>query len=487
MDDVKFPKDWAPMIIWPKYFYRQQKEFISSDAWQTWFVGGNGTGKTHLVYWSVAAYALGIHPKQIAPPPLRICCLVPDFDKVTDVALEKLLSSQIIMPHGIELGPLLPGSMVKKGFNKDHRAIDLKNGSSIVFVTDEQGWMAMRGKQYDILALDEESSKRVVQECKRGLRNARGGGKMLVGLTPPYEEGKGPTWSKEVIDSAPEDSNIAVFNACMRDNPAITEQFIEEFTKGMSPEQVRNVVYGEYPAWGDLVHPNFDDTFWDKDKVTGHLISNDQELPEAYDVDWVMAFDWHPSKACAAVFGYVTRNGDITFFDELDKDVAKGKEIDELSDIFKNIEGYPFLKRKFQRWQDPSAKSSYNAVQRGFNAWDAFRKSGILTSAGKNRDPDVGISIVNEYFKGNGTDHPRIFIYERCKYLRQYLRNHYWKRGADGVGKPDPKWSDYCICVRYILQELGWKHRNKKLNKWPLNSFDNLEPAKKVINLAGYL
>ncbi len=28
---------------------------------------------------------------------------------------------------------------------------------------------------------------------------------------------------------------------------------------------------------------------------------------------------------------------------------------------------------------------------------------------------------------GNMRDHPRVFIYERCKYLRRYLNNHYWK------------------------------------------------------------
>ena len=483
--DFKVPRDWVPLIVWPDNFYKQQRQFIKSDAWQTVFLGGNGTGKTHVVYWSVAAYALGIHPKQFAPPPLRICCLVPDFDKVTDVALEKLLGSSIVMPKGLELGPLLPKSTIKKGFNKDHRAIDLKNGSSIIFVTDEQGWKAMRGKQYDALALDEESSKRVVQECKRGLRNAKGGGKIIMGFTPPFEEGRGPTWSKDLIDSETEDDNLDVFKACMMDNPAITEHFITEFTKGMTKEQVRNVVYGDYPAWGDLVHADFEDWLWDSKKMSGHLIKNDTEMPKNHEVEWVMAFDWHQSKPCAAVFGFLDRAGNITIFDELDKDLAKDKTIDELATIFKNIEGYPFAKRKFQRWQDPSAKSTYGAVQRGFNAWDAFRKSGIITSAGKNRDPDVGISIVNDYLRGNQTDHPRLFIYERCKHLRKFLTNHFWKRGADGVGKPDPKWSDYPITLRYILQEVGWKATRKK--KWPLNSFTEPGLERRVVNIERWL
>jgi len=166
-------------------------------------------------------------------------------------------------------------------------------------------------------------------------------------------------------------------------------------------------------------------------------------------------------------------------------ELARGKEIGELADIFNAIEGLPHSNRKFRRWQDPSAKSTYNAVQRGFNAWNAFRQHGIVTSAGKNRDPSVGISIVNEYFKGNGKDHPRIFIYERCQFLRQYLKNHYWKRGEDGVGKPDPKWSDYPITIRYIIQEL--KGRGTRHDKWPLQSFKKQREKRQIYDLGGFV
>ena len=187
-----------------------------------------------------------------------------------------------------------------------------------------------------------------------------------------------------------------------------------------------------------------------------------------------MAFDWHPSKPCAAVWGYQDRSGDVVIFDELDKDLADscGDDIDELADIFFGIEGRPQRKRRFRRWQDPSARTEYTRVKRGFNAWDAFRKAGVVTSAGRNRDPLVGISIVNDFFRGNQKNHPRLFIYERCKYLIKSLNNHYWIRGKDGVGKPDPIWSDYPICVRYILQEIGWKNKtNSKSSRMPLQSF----------------
>jgi hypothetical protein len=515
--DETIPLDWLPVMTWPYFFYKQQRQYSFSNAWQSWYIAGNGTGKTLVIYWNDLAHMLGTHPKPLDaenPLPVKVKCLVPSFDYVEDVALEKLLDPQrIIFPEPakdvqlkwiemlddqgalkgggdgwIEVGPMLPLSEIrsKKSYTKEHRGIELKNGSSLWFATSEQGWQMMRGGEQDILSSDEEPSERVFDECLRGLRHAKGGGKIIAGLTPPYEAGQGPTWTKEkVLEASLVDSDINVVNACMADNPSVTAQFIKRFSRGKTQKQIDVQIYGKYPTWGDVVHPDYQDRLWDPAKVDGHLLPNATEFPENHEVDWIMAFDWHPSKPCAAVFGWLDTDGNITIFDEIDKELAESKEIHELAQIFFQIEGQPHHRRNFRRWQDPSAKNKYNAVQRGFNAWDAFRKVGVVTSAGKNRDPLVGIDIVNQYFRGNQRDHPRIFIYERCKYLRQYLGNHYWKRGEDGIGKPDPKWSDYPICLRYMVQEIGWRRKNKRKRKLPYYSFNARKPKRKRIELTG--
>jgi len=142
------------------FLYRQQKEFTLSEAWQTWFIGGNGTGKTLTVYLNAVLQLIGTHPKQLGPPPIKIRALVPSFDNVEDVALEKLLEPQrILFPEDglkpkhekliafleknkalrdrgdnfIEVGPMLPRSMMvkKRSYSKDHRGIELDNGSGI--------------------------------------------------------------------------------------------------------------------------------------------------------------------------------------------------------------------------------------------------------------------------------------------------------------------------------------------------------------------
>ena len=483
--DNQVPEDFLGLILWPDAMYKQQKQFVESMKWQTWFIAGNGTGKSLLIYWSLMAYLIGLHPRQIGPPPLSAAVLVPSFEYVLDTSFKKLFEPSRIMPQNIEVPGLLPKRLIKEDYSRDHKGIKLVNGSSMNFYTSEQGWAFMRGREFDILVADEEPTERVFDECKRGLRNAKGGGKIIGGLTPPFELGQGPTWTKEKVVDA-KDPDIEVISACMADNPAITEKFIKRFSLGKTKQQIDVQLFGRYPTWGDLVHPDFDDFIFDESRMAGHLLKNDSPMPENYEVDWVMSFDWHQSKACAAVFGWVDRDDNIVIYDELDKDVAAGKTIDELAEIFRNIEGHPFQKRNFRRWQDPSAKSDYNAVQRGFNAWDAFRKVGIVTSSGKNRDPGVGIGIVNEYMKGNKKDHPRLFVYERCRNLRYALVNHYWKRDESGVGKPDPKNSDYPICLRYILEDVGWHHSAKhRKNKWPVVSYEKKE-RKNVIDLTRY-
>ena len=483
--DTQVPEDFLGLVLWPDAFYKQQRTFINSSKWQRWFIAGNGTGKSLLIYWNLMAYLIGLHPRQFAPPPLAASILVPSFEYVLDTSFKKLFEVSRIMPQGLEVPGLCPQRLVKEPYSRDHKGIKLVNGSSMNFYTSEQGWQFMRGREFDILVADEEPVERVFDECKRGLRNAKGGGKILGGLTPPFELGQGPTWTKEkVLDS--KDPDIHVINACMADNPAITPQFIERFSLGKTKQQIDVQIYGRYPTWGDLVHPDFDDFLFDEKRMAGHLLPNTFPMPDNWEVDWVMAFDWHPSKPCAAIFGWVDHDGNVVVYDELDRDVAKDKTIDEIAEIFRNIEGHPFHKRNFRRWQDPSAKSSYQAVQRGFNAWDAFRKAGIVTSAGKNRDPGIGISIVNEYFKGNKKDHPRILIYERCKNLRTGLVNHYWKRDESGVGKPDPKNSDYPICLRYILEDIGWYQNRHRHKKWPVVSYDHPKPDKISIDLTNY-
>jgi len=488
--------EFKPWFDWFQWHYPQQRDLIDaiSKYWEIVFIGGNGSGKTIILYWNIVGLALGLHPAQrvIGPPPLKIKVLVNSFEQgMYKVAKENLFDSTFIkkgtrkadgtiLKENIEIGPLMPNSMVESMWSKEDRTLYLRNGSAIHFQTSEQRKKLHSGTTFDILACDEEPEYAPYDESKRGLRNAKGDGRIIHAFTPFFLEGQGPTWTKEALleraesgkgeMSAMDDEGnvlsdlkeLKVIRACMRDNPAVTPAYIERFKEGKTEEEIRVQLYGDYPSWGKMVHKVFEDRIWDPKKTDGHLLPKDFKVPfDDPDVYFEMAVDWHPSKPTAAIWTYTDRDGNVYIWDETKPEEVGGKTVAQLADIFYEIEGGRGRNIRIARKADPKMKDKNHGIIHGFCAWDHFRQNGIRLTEAYNRDPETGVSIVNEYFRGNMKDHPRIFIKEDCENIRRALRNHYWKKHGE-LFKPDGKWSDYPICLRYILQD---RRKQVKKNK----------------------
>lgn len=486
------------MEEWPQEWYSKQRQFVLGlkTYWEVIFQAGNGTGKTLMLYSNATLLGLGVHPyynqvflsekerERVATgeltqmPPLRFKVLVTDFEHgLEKIAYETLFQPTYIKSKNKTIGPIMPQSAVKSMWSKEDKTLRLKNGTRYEFMTSEQKRRQHSGTNFDILMCDEEPTEAAYDESVRGLRTGRGGGRVFWAFTPPWEEGKGPSWTKyKKFDEFEEGKlpDVLVINAAMADNPAIDEQYIERFSRGKTHEQLQVQLYGQYPSWGKMIHPDFQDRLWDAKKVDGHLLPYDYEVPFDDQFRFEMGVDWHASKPCAAVWAYEDRDGNIIIYDELAPQVSRDKTIFELAEIFREMEGRPHRQTKFTRWGDPKMKDKSNALIRGFNAWQEFRNCGIRFAEGYNRQPEVGISIVNDFLRGNTKDHPRLFVKEDCVNIRRALRNHYWVQRPDGTGVPDPKWSDYPICVRYIIQ--GKSRKAKKgmtrgMGKWPLTSY----------------
>lgn len=501
MSDVEagMPNDFLPLVVeWPKWFRQnaKQQSFLESVGtyWETIFLGGNGSGKSCICYWVDIALACGVFGVTLADgstvlqgkdmsmdPPLRIKVLVRDFEHGMQKVAKETLFDSTYMPDKTTIGPLFPKSMMKRMWSKEDKTLYLNNGSRIEFMTSEQRRFQHSGTNYDILHPDEEPQEPAYDESVRGLRNAKGGGKVYWGFTPPFEEGRGPSWSKakkfDVWDLN-QDPHLNIIRASIRDNPAITDEFIKRFSRGKTEEQLKIQLEGEYPTWGRMVHPHFHDKLWNPTTLEGNLIPMEWE-PPVYDEDGRLEFaiDWHQSKPAAALWTYEDRGGNVYVYDELAPEVGQDKTILELSEIIFEIEGRPQNKPRIYRYGDPKMKDKSNALISGFNAWEAFRHAGIFLNPGYNRQPEVGVSIVNDFIRGNTKDHPRVFVRENCVNLRRALKNHYWVEGADGIGKPDPKWSDYPICLRYILQTKSKKVKRlgKRKAYWPVSAYKGLQ------------
>ena len=53
-----------------------------------------------------------------------------------------------------------------------------------------------------------------------------------------------------------------------------------------------------------------------------------------------------------------------------------------------------------------------------------------------------------------------MFIRENCKTLIHNMKNHYNVAKGDGTADPDPKFSDYCVNLKYIMQ-----NKSRKIKK----------------------
>jgi len=480
------PRDFLPWLEWGKWHYQKQLDFRRSvvDNWESIFLAGNGSGKTHIIYWITTGLLLGLYAQQDKMdmmPPLSIKVLVTDFEHGLDTIASDALFSSTYMPDGTTIGPMMPASMVEKKWSKEDKTLYLKNGSKLWWMTSEQKRDLHKGSNMDVLICDEEPKKPQYDESVRGLRNAKGKlrpkGKILWGFTPPIEEGKPPSWSKfHKFDmwKAGQLPHCNFVNAHAIENPAITEEFMDEFTRGKTPEEIAAISRGEYPIWGKLVPPYFEDSFWDAESTTGNLLPSDWEVPFHDDrCTFEFALDWHDTKPAAAVWTCETADGDIVVYDELAPEVAKNKTILELAQVIQDIEGQKFginKGLKIRRIGDPKMKDKSNAQILGFNSWQQFRNCGIYLAEGWNREPGVGYSVVNDYIRGNRTDHPRLFVLSHLRNTRLAMSNHFWTDD----GKPDPKWSDYPYCVRQVVQRKARKSKSKIMrlpSKWPLTSY----------------
>lgn len=483
------PQSWLPLFEWRRRHYGKQLDFVNAvkDFWEIVFLAGNGTGKTHILYWNLITLALGIHPyqKSISNPPLRIKVLLNDFEHgYGKIFTDTVLRSQYL-PDGTVLGPMatLDSYFITAFPSKEDKTLHFYNKSLIFFQTSEQKKRQHSGANFDILACDEEPEWPVYDESKRGLRTAKGGGRIFHAFTPPFDEedkNRGPSWTKFKLIDPWEQGDLPdtkVIRASMHENPAITPEFIHRFTRGKTEEQVRIQVYGEYPTWGTVCFPEFEDFLWDPKKKVGHLLPWDLEVPwDDPDCKFEMALDWHGSKPAAVIWSweYMTgpNKGDVIVFDEISPNEGRGMTISAIAKASREHEGH--RNKPITRWGDPKMKDKNNAIISGFSPWDEFRHCGIRLNEGWNREPFTGYSIIRDFLRGKGEkfiEHPRLFVKENCKTLRFQMKNHF----ITNRGEPDPKFSDYPVCLKYILQNKSRKVKKNmeesgRFSKWPISS-----------------
>lgn len=472
---VGVPRDWIPMLGrkltgepgWIDYFYDAQRGFTFDDHFISFFLGGNGTGKTRVGSYNVLAQMMGVHPRQIAQPPLRCRVVVPSFeDGVKKIFLPKLYEPQV-MADGSVMAPMMPKSFVTKNFDDKNRRIALANGSYCEFMTHDQSVLQHAGAELDLIDFDEEPPKKLWNENKARLRNAHGGGKIYLTMTPPFDPTAEPPWTgEELYERRP--SNVGVFRAAMADNPAITAAFIEDFTEGMTDEEIQVRVFGNYPMFGRVIYPYYVDRYIDDPDRPGNLIRA-FNIPEHW-APRTGLVDYHAAKPTAILWavvagdthGPITR-GDVIFYMEAGGKETEDQTIRVLADIIRKKEAG---RQADWRLFDPSGHHRQQGKETGWSPIEEFGRNGI-SGGDANTAWDTGWSVVNQYFaaahrvdtvsdrdpaSGRMRKHPKALVFDTLRLTRWSLLHHVWAvRGQKR--EPHQKGKDFCDLIRYMLVE----------------------------------
>lgn len=410
--------------------HKAQRGFIESPARLKAFIGGNRSGKTTAGAVDVILDCIGTHPLQLQGlrkrPPVfwRVVCV--DFVN----GIEK-----IILPKIKEWLPkhyLIDGQW-KKSWLERSRTLTLTNGSQIEFMSASQEREKFQGTSRDGLWVDEEISRDIWQECRMRLIDA--GGRAVLTLTPL----NGMTWVYDEIFLRATDADISVTVASTTDNPHLNPTEIELIAAGLSDEERRVRLHGEFVALHGLVYKEYTDR-------PPHLIK-----PFTIPDDWTVyiGIDPHLRTETAALFVACNPDGELFVFDEL----FMGGLIGDIAQAITDTLG----DRQYLSAIIDCASRQPNPVS-GVSIRDEFARHGIIT---KNARKDVGAGIyrVREYLRIDPScDKPKIFIFDTCRRLRYEFAHYVWDdsfRTITSTAKQAPrKVNDHLLdCLRYVIMD----------------------------------
>jgi len=385
----------------------KQKEFHSSEAMITQYIGGNRSGKTTGGVVEDIWYAKGEHPyKRIpeAPNAIRVCAS--DF---------KVGHQQVLIP---ELSRWCPPSLLKNGswedsFQKEPPELRFANGSFIEFKSYEQDLVKFAGTSRDLVHHDEEPPEDVYKENLMRIIDCKG--RMTLTMTPV----EGMTWTYDQIyhkgmpeDGSAPDKNYHIIEADMLDNPHIGEVEAQMALSGLSKDERDAREHGKYVMVGGLMYPNFNPNI--------HVI-DDFTVPANWNVYCSMdhglanptCWLWHTVDPIGRI---------ITFYEYYENE----KTVDEHAVAYHRINEMLGRTPEYNVG-DPSIKNR-NAVSMT-SIQQEYIKNGIFIILGNN-DVMAGVNRVRTYLKPGVDGKPMWVVTKNCEKTIWEYRRYRKKRYA---------------------------------------------------------
>ncbi|HET7455382.1 MAG TPA: terminase family protein [Solirubrobacterales bacterium] len=389
-------------------------------------IAGNRTGKTMGCR---ADDTVQVVPREFVPehllpckkwePPCHIWVGAPKYAKHEDTTLplfRKLIPKDALWKQSFA-----------KAYSSQSRMLQLDCGSTIGFKTYDQDLDAWASAEVHRISWDEEPnvphSAELRSEARARLIST--GGEEIIGMTPLL----GYSWVYDDVWLRRDDPRIHVVTATMEDNPWLPPEVIAEFVAGLTEDEKRMRIRGEFVHVGGLVYPQLKDRHFVDPPKREHL--EGQSIYVGIDPG---------VNTTAVVFVAFDNDNTALVFDELylhDNDAIPenaSKAIYEKLSLW-NVEPSRYL-------IDPSARN--RSLTDARRVQDLYKLAGIRTTPAQN-DRETGVFEVRRRLEFD-----QIFFSRDCRHLKWEMERYRQEEKADGrfdVLKED---DHGCDAVRYV-------------------------------------
>jgi len=421
----------SPNVYGYKPYKGVQENFHKNTKRGRLLLGGNRVGKTVSGAVECVWHLTGTHPYRPTPE-------LPVYGRGTAVDIEQGLN-KIMLP---EIKRWLPQKFLINGswsdsYNLQSRTLTLNNGSMMDFLTNEQDTEKHAGTSRDFVWWDEEPPEYIFNEDM--LRLVDKNGVWWMSMTPLL----GFTWIhrnyyRPIVEKGIEDPSVAVFVGSTRDNPHVSEEVLDEITKGMKPEEREARKHGKFIAASGLVYPSFG---------SHNIIPAINPKQVAQPV--YVAMDHGLRHPTVWLYAYVDSEGRIIVYHEY---YEAERTIEQHYKALKEWEDWSgATERIVYRIGDPSIEQ--RSAVTGTSVRTMYSEAGFFIGLANN-DMQSGLNKVRAYIEKMG-----VFITEDCPSLIGELQGYRWDTYATrktnetkkAMDQPKKVRDDACDTLRYLI------------------------------------
>lgn len=411
--------------------YRQQREYIASQARTKMFAAGNQAGKTTI---GVADDLIQCLPMEFVPEHLRqFKFFGTPFYCRTVVPGYKLLWTGVI-PKTQELVPkaaLLGGSW-DKAFDRQNLKLSFACGSWIDYMSMEADLDKFGSVTLDRVRFDEEppgeKGRQVFNQAE--MRTVARSGQVCFTLTPLF----GLSWLESEVWAKRHEDGYFGTQASVLDNPTIPPEEIKHRMARMTKEERLSIIEGGFSHFEGKIYDDFTDR---------HIVDPPSREHVAK-LDVIVGIDPGINETGVTWVGFDNDNVSLTFAEQYLVDHT----VEAAAEKIKTVNEEWGVKPRYVI--DPSSRNRGGPNSEQVEA--AFVREGILVMPGQNAR-EAGVFEIKRRLQH---EPPALYVSKDCGRLIWEVRRYRRKPTLDGSFDVVKEDDDVADSWRYAHMERPW-------------------------------